>query len=42
MNEIDEQKQARERSRDKQEEENRMADQLRHAQSLGAVKRGQV
>eukprot|EP00752_Nemacystus_decipiens_P012382 g10974.t1 len=42
VNEIDERQQARDRERTRQEDERRLAEQLRHANALGAVRRGQV
>lgn len=42
VNEVDEKHQARERERATREDEERMADQLRHAETLDAIKRGQV
>lgn len=42
MNEIDERQQERDRERARQEDERRLAEQLRHADALGAVRRGQV
>lgn len=42
VNEVDEKAQAREQQRSKLEDEARMAEQLRHAETLDALKRGQV
>lgn len=42
VSEVDEKQQARERERARLDDEGRLAEQLRHAEALGAVKRGQV
>lgn len=42
VHEVDEKQQAKDRERERQREETRMLDQLRHAESLDAVKRVQV
>ncbi|CAN0301222.1 unnamed protein product [Pylaiella littoralis] len=42
VNEVDERQQQRDKERARREEENRMAEQLRHAEALGGVRRGQV
>lgn len=42
MNEIDERQQQRDKERARQEEEERLAEQLRHTEALVAVRRGQV
>lgn len=42
VNEVDEKQLARDRQRAREEDEGRLAEQLRHAESLDAVKRGQV
>lgn len=42
MNEIDERQQERDKERSRQEEEGRLAEQLRHADALTSLRRGQV
>ncbi|CAB1119573.1 unnamed protein product [Ectocarpus sp. CCAP 1310/34] len=42
VNEIDERQQERDKERARQEEEGRLAEQLRHADALTAIRRGQV
>ena len=42
VSEVDEKQQARDRERARLDEEGRLLEQLRHAEALGAVKRGQV
>ncbi|CAM9849958.1 unnamed protein product [Ascophyllum nodosum] len=42
MNEVDEKARARQQRRTREEDEERLAEQLRHADNLDAIKRGQV
>ena len=42
MNEVDEKALARQQRRTREEDEERLAEQLRHADNLDAIKRGQV